>query len=87
MLELCYKMKHKKQNILFVCYGNLNRSPTVANVCKQIAEQKNLPINVESAGIAITAETPLTKFIAMRKKSFFGYFVQFAAKPFYSPNA
>ncbi len=57
-------MKHKKQNILFVCYGNINRSPTAADVCKRMAEQRNLPINVASAGIAVYAEYPLTKYVA-----------------------
>jgi predicted protein tyrosine phosphatase len=57
-------MHHKKQNILFVCYGNLNRSPTAADVCRKIVQEKNLQINVASAGIAVYSETPITKFIA-----------------------
>ena len=57
-------MKKKKQNILFVCYGNLNRSPTAADVCKKMAEEKKLNVGVASAGIAVYAENPLTKYVA-----------------------
>jgi predicted protein tyrosine phosphatase len=56
--------KQKRQNVLFICYGNLNRSPTAADVAKEIAEQKGLNINVASAGIAVYAENPISKFIA-----------------------
>jgi predicted protein tyrosine phosphatase len=57
-------MKHKKKNILFVCYGNLNRSPTAADVARKMAEQRHLTMDVASAGIAVYAENPLSKFIA-----------------------
>jgi len=57
-------MKRKKQNILFICYGNLNRSPTAADVCRKLAKQKQLDIDVASAGIAVYAENPLTKYVA-----------------------
>jgi predicted protein tyrosine phosphatase len=55
------QMGQKKQNILFLCYGNLNRSPTATDICRKIAKQKNLEINAVSAGIAGYAENPLTK--------------------------
>jgi len=56
--------KQNQKNILFLCYGNLNRSPTAANVAKRLADAKGLDINVASAGIAIYAENPISKFIA-----------------------
>jgi predicted protein tyrosine phosphatase len=57
-------MRRKNKNILFICYANLNRSPTAADVARMIAEQKNLNIDISSAGIAIYAENSLTKFLA-----------------------
>jgi predicted protein tyrosine phosphatase len=57
-------VKKKKQNILFICYGNLNRSPTAANVARKLAEDNKLHIDVASAGIAVYAENALTKYIA-----------------------
>jgi len=38
--------------ILFVCKGNLNRSPTAERVCRELAESKGLEIEVESAGLS-----------------------------------
>jgi predicted protein tyrosine phosphatase len=57
-------MKEHKKNILFICYGNLNRSPTAAEVCTRIAEQYNLNIEAVSAGIAVYSENPITKYLA-----------------------
>lgn len=57
-------MRHKKKNILFVCYGNLNRSPTAADVCRKMADEQNLEIDASSAGIAVYAENPMSKDLA-----------------------
>jgi predicted protein tyrosine phosphatase len=57
-------MKEHRKNILFICYGNLNRSPTGADVCNQIAQEHNLNIEAASAGIAVYAENPITKYLA-----------------------
>jgi predicted protein tyrosine phosphatase len=57
-------MKQAKQSILFICYGNINRSPTATDVCKRMAEQKNTAIDVASAGIANYSDNLLTKELA-----------------------
>lgn len=38
-------------NILFVCTGNTCRSPMAAGMMHKIAEEKNLDIRIESAGL------------------------------------
>lgn len=39
----------KKVSILFVCHGNICRSPMAESVMAHMASQENLPINVNSA--------------------------------------
>jgi predicted protein tyrosine phosphatase len=57
-------MERKKRNILFICYGNINRSPTAAEVCKDLAIRMGLDLNVISAGIATYSDSLLTKELA-----------------------
>lgn len=59
-------MEKKPKNYLFVCHANINRSKTAEDVCKAIAEQRNLKIAVTSAGISSLATNPVTKEIADR---------------------
>ena len=49
---------------LFVCYANMDRSPTAEAVCTRIAEDHNLDIVASSAGIANRADRPVTKEVA-----------------------
>lgn len=37
-------------SIIFVCLGNICRSPLAEGIAKKIAEEKNLNINIDSAG-------------------------------------
>lgn len=64
-------MEKKKQNYLFVCYVNENRSPTAEEVCRRIAQANDLQIDVSSAGISRGANRPLTKEIAHRADKIF----------------
>jgi len=54
----------KRQNYLFVCYANENRSPTAEDVCRKMASANNLDINASSTGISKAANRPLTKEMA-----------------------
>ena len=49
---------------LFVCYANMDRSPTAEAVCTRIAEDRNLDIVASSAGVAQGANRPITKEMA-----------------------
>lgn len=40
----------KKPSIIFVCLGNICRSPIAEGVAKQYAKAKNIQLHVESAG-------------------------------------
>ena len=51
----------KTKRYLFVCYANEQRSRTAEEVCKKMAKQRGLDIAVNSAGIALGANNPLTK--------------------------
>lgn len=37
-------------SVLFVCTGNICRSPTAEGVLRQLAQQANMPVRVDSAG-------------------------------------
>ncbi len=49
---------------LFICTGNTDRSPTAAKICNQIAKEKGLEIEVESAGLLTEGGRQLSKEIA-----------------------
>ena len=54
----------ERLHYLFVCYANMDRSPTAEAVCTRIARENNLDIVASSAGIANGANRPVTKEIA-----------------------
>lgn len=39
------------QSVLFVCTGNICRSPTAEAICKNLADSKGIEIHAESAGL------------------------------------
>ena len=49
---------------LFVCYANMDRSPTAEVVCARIAQENNLDIVASSAGVSRGANRPVTKEMA-----------------------
>ncbi len=49
---------------LFVCYANMDRSPTAEAVCRRIAVEHGLDIEASSAGTAHGAIRPVTKQMA-----------------------
>ncbi len=49
---------------LFVCYANMDRSPTAEVVCARIAQENNLDIVASSAGVSQGANRPVTKEMA-----------------------
>jgi predicted protein tyrosine phosphatase len=49
---------------LFVCYANMDRSPTAEAVCARIAQENNLDIVASSAGVSRGATRPVTKEMA-----------------------
>ena len=57
-------MEDKPKHYLFVCHANVHRSKTAEEVCKKIAEQYGLEINVSSAGMSVTSENPVTEEMA-----------------------
>lgn len=61
----------KRQNYLFVCYANENRSPTAEDVCRKIARANDLDIEASSAGISRGADRPLTKEMADKAEKIF----------------
>lgn len=52
-------------SVIFVCLGNICRSPLAEGIAKKIVEQKNLHVRVASAGTSgwHTGETPCTNSI------------------------
>jgi predicted protein tyrosine phosphatase len=54
----------ERLHYLFVCYGNIDRSPTAEAVCRRIAAENGLDIEVSSAGMSRGAYRPVTKEIA-----------------------
>ena len=49
---------------LFVCAGNLNRSPTAEDVFRALAAQAGVEVEVSSGGLSPLAERPITKDLA-----------------------
>ena len=49
---------------LFVCYANMDRSPTAEAVCRRIARTNGLAIEASSAGVSRGANRPVTKEMA-----------------------
>jgi predicted protein tyrosine phosphatase len=54
----------ERLHYLFVCYANMERSPTAEAVCRRIAAENGLDIQASSAGTSDGAYRPLTKRIA-----------------------
>ena len=54
----------EKLHYLFVCYANMDRSPTAEAVCERIAAENSLEIEASSAGMSHGANRPVTKRIA-----------------------
>ena len=48
-------------NVLFVCTGNICRSPMADQILEQLAKKHNLPISVSSAGVAAMTGDPMTR--------------------------
>lgn len=64
-------MAQTKQNYLFVCYANSQRSPTAEGVCREIARVNDLEIDASSSGISKGADRPLTKEMADKADQIF----------------
>ncbi len=41
----------KRRSILFVCTGNICRSPTAEAVLRHLAQEQSLELRIESAGL------------------------------------
>ena len=54
----------ERLHYLFVCYANVDRSPTAEVVCRRIAAENSLDIEVSSAGTSDGAIRPVTKRMA-----------------------
>jgi len=54
----------EKLHYLFVCYANVDRSPTAEAVCRKIAADNGLEIEASSAGVSRGANRPVTKEMA-----------------------
>jgi predicted protein tyrosine phosphatase len=54
----------ERLHYLFVCYANVDRSPTAEAVCRRIAAENNLDIEASSAGMSRGAYRPVTKEMA-----------------------
>jgi protein-tyrosine-phosphatase len=54
----------ERLHYLFVCYANVDRSPTAEAVCRRIAAENGLDIEVSSAGTSDGATRPVTKRMA-----------------------
>ena len=54
----------ERLHYLFVCYGNMERSPTAEAVCQRIASENGLDIEASSAGTSDRADRPVTKRMA-----------------------
>ena len=44
-------MRKEKRSILFVCTGNICRSPTAEGVLRTLSEKAGLELHIESAGL------------------------------------
>ena len=47
--------------VVFVCTGNICRSPMAQQMLEQLAKKHNLPLSVTSAGVAAMTGDPMTK--------------------------
>jgi predicted protein tyrosine phosphatase len=54
----------ERLHYLFVCYANVDRSPTAEAVCRRIAAERGLDMEASSAGMSNGALRPVTKKIA-----------------------
>jgi predicted protein tyrosine phosphatase len=54
----------ERLHYLFVCYANVDRSPTAEAVCQRIAAENGLDIEASSAGTWDGAYRPVTKKMA-----------------------
>jgi predicted protein tyrosine phosphatase len=54
----------ERLHYLFVCYANMDRSPTAEAVCRRIAAENGLDIEASSAGTSRGANRPVTKEMA-----------------------
>jgi predicted protein tyrosine phosphatase len=54
----------QRLHYLFVCYANMDRSPTAEAVCERIAAENSLEIEASSAGTSLGANRPVTKQMA-----------------------
>jgi len=54
----------ERLHYLFVCYANVDRSPTAEAVCRRIATENGLHIEASSAGISHGAIRSVTKKMA-----------------------
>ena len=54
----------ERLHYLFVCYANVDRSPTAEAVCRRIAADNGLDIEASSAGMSKGATRPVTKKMA-----------------------
>ena len=51
-------------NVLFVCTGNICRSPLAEQILEQLAAKHKLPLKVSSAGVAAMTGEPMTSYSA-----------------------
>lgn len=58
-------------SIIFVCLGNICRSPIAEGIARKIAEEKNLNINIDSAGTGDwhLGEAPCSNSIKVAKQN------------------
>jgi predicted protein tyrosine phosphatase len=54
----------ERLHYLFVCYANVDRSPTAEAVCRRIASENGLDIETSSAGTSHGANRAVTKHMA-----------------------
>ncbi|MEE3428301.1 MAG: low molecular weight phosphatase family protein [Ruminococcus sp.] len=48
------------KKVLFVCTGNTCRSPMAQGICEKMAEERDLPISCESAGLSTVSGHPVS---------------------------
>lgn len=64
-------MGNRMNSIIFVCLGNICRSPIAEGVARKIAKERNLNIIIDSAGTGDwhVGETPCTNSIKVAKQN------------------